>query len=178
MRNKYAFALCLALVVCSMRNRPQDATLYSESSPKTMVLQVSDFLVSCNESHTMVLKGAEQAIDKGTVADVKAYGEFMVKEETVVLSEIRELAANKNISLPQQLSEDGEDDLAELGSKSGVAFNKAFIRLMESMHKQSLKDFEKAVDKLDDKEITTFASKHIHSIKLELIRLEKIKARM
>lgn len=141
-------------------------------------MEVADFLVSCHESHTMVLKGAEQAIDKGTVADVKAYGEFMLKEETILLSEIRDLAAAKNVDLPQQLNEDDSDDLAELSSKSGVAFNKAFLRLMESMHKHALRDFKRAVENLDDKEITTFAAKHIHSINLELIRLQKIKAKM
>ena len=136
------------------------------------------FLVNSSDLHLMALKEGEEAVSRGTVADIKAYGELMVKDQTALLLEIKELAKSRQINIPEQLSEENAEDLEELRSKTGVAFNKAFIRMIESVQKQNLKDFKKAATRLEDREISTFASKHIYSINLQLLRLEKIKAKM
>ena len=136
------------------------------------------FLVNSSDLHLMALKEGEEAVSRGTVADIKAYGELMVKDQTALLLEIKELAKSRQINIPEQLSEENAVDLEELRSKTGVAFNKAFIRMIESVQKQNLKDFKKAATRLEDREISTFASKHIYSINLQLLRLEKIKAKM
>ena len=139
---------------------------------------IAEFLVNSSDLHLTAVKEGEAAIEKGTVADIKAYGELIVKDQMILLLAIKELAKSRQINIPENLSEESEEDLEELRSKSGVAFNKAFLRMIESVEKQNLKDFQKAATKLEDKEISAFASRNIHLINLELIRLEKIKAKM
>ena len=139
---------------------------------------VADFLVNTTHLHLMALKEGEEAIEKGTVDNIKAYGELMVRDKTSLLVTIRELAQARQVVLPEKLSEDNAKDLERLKAKSGVDFNKAFVKMIYCAHKQALKDFQKAASNLEDKEVSTFASRYISTINLQIIRIEKIKERM
>ena len=139
---------------------------------------VAEFLVNTAHLNLMALKEGEEAIRKGTIEDIKAYGELMVRDKTNLLAEIRQLALARQVTLPEKLSEDNARSLEKLKSKSGVAFNKAFVKSIHCAHKQALKDFKKAASKLEDKEVSSFASKYINTINLQIIRIEKIKEKM
>lgn len=89
-----------------------------------------DFLVKATDIRLAGIKMGETAIEKGTVADIKAYGELMIRDHTATLERIKAFALERNIELPTQLSKSSEKKWNKLKELSGQNFNKYYVKLM------------------------------------------------
>lgn len=134
--------------------------------------EVAEFFVKSADARMMGIKEGKLARDKGTTTAIKEYGALMIKDQSILLTAIRELAAKRNISLPEDISGKKEDGREDLSEKSGEDFDEKFIKMMTIDHQRDLKMFKKATEFKDD-EVKLFAQNN-----LELIQshLDKIKA--
>ena len=87
-------------------------------------------------------KLAEQ---KATNQKIKEFGRMMVKDHTNANDKLKNLAAEKDISLPTSLSEEDQKHVDDLSKESGKDFDKDNIDLMMKDHKDDINDFEDAV---------------------------------
>ena len=156
---------------------PVETSFERVSAPKHPAEKVSEFLVSNTEKRMLGILEGQVAIDKGTIPDIRAYGELMVKYETDILEQLKPLAAARNIVLPSQVSEKKLKGLNDLKSKTGQKFNKAYAKLMEDKHEEDIEVY-KSASKLPDSEISKFASTHVHTLDLQLQRIQKIKDKL
>jgi putative membrane protein len=74
----------------------------------------ANFLVEAAAINLEEIKLGELAQQKGTLAETKALGKMMVTEHTAALKDIKALAANKSITIPEVLTEDGQDAYDDL----------------------------------------------------------------
>ncbi len=79
---------------------------------------------------------------------VKDFGKHIVEDHSKANEEMKALALSKNISLPEALSKKYIKKVDEFSKKTGEEFDKDYMALMVSDHKDDIKEFEKEVFKV------------------------------
>jgi putative membrane protein len=115
---------------------------------------------------------------KATNAKVKEFAAMMVKDHGGANAELMELAKKKNITLPTTVGEDKQKMLADLQTKNGADFDKAYVDAMVKEHKDAADLFEKGSKDAKDADINAFAGKTLPVIKGHLQAIEAIQKGM
>lgn len=105
------------------------------------------------------------AEEKATDSKVKAFAKQMVTDHTKANDELKKLAMSKNITLPAAPDEEKQKAAADLGSKSGSDFDKAYIAQMKKDHDKTVELFEDAQKNVKDAEMKAFIDKTLPVIK-------------
>lgn len=118
------------------------------------------------------------AQQKAQHADVKAFGEMMIKDHSKANDELKALAQAKNITLPATLGEEPQKVKDELSKKSGAEFDKAYIDDMVKDHEKDIKLFEDASKNLKDADLKAFADKTLPTLRTHLEHCKSIKDKL
>lgn len=135
---------------------------------------VMEFLMEAAEARMMDLEEGKIAQQRSTSKNLKEYGTLMVKDQSEMLLELKKIAQQKNISLPQTLSEGKAEGLADLKEVHGKSFDKKFIKMMIIDHKRDIKKFENAAAS-KDADIQVFATKYLPVLQEHLDRIRSLK---
>lgn len=138
----------------------------------------ANFLVEVAAINLMEIELGKLAQQKGFTADVKALGEMMVEDHTATLNDLKALAADKSITIPEYLTEDGQDALEDLNEESGLDFDKEYSSMMVRGHKRAIRLFENASSDTEDSDIRNFASSKLPTIRGHLERSEECKKKV
>jgi putative membrane protein len=136
--------------------------------------KISVFLTEAADGRMIDIEEGKLAKSRGTSSEIRKYGERMVNDQTRLLHEIRVLAAAKNITLPNAMSNDNKNSLKDLHGEEGDDFDEKFVRIMIRDHKHDIREFEKASD-FKDKDVRQFASQYLPLIESHLNQIEEIK---
>jgi len=164
--------LCVAILFAVPSVRADDNTMSSKDSKFVMEA------IAGGETEVALGK---LAVDKGSSADVKAFGQKMIEDHTKANDELKELAKSKNLDLKK-----GEDraikmeqkNSDKLTKKSGDEFDKAYVDLMVKDHEKDVKDFEKASKDSDDADLKAWAAKTLPTLQEHLQSIKDIQAKM
>jgi putative membrane protein len=118
------------------------------------------------------------AQQKATNPDVKNFGAMMVTDHSKANAEMKQLAASKNITLPDSINNDEKKIKMDLMGKSGADFDKAYVKAMVDDHKEDIKAFEEAAKKVKYPEMQAFITKTLPVLKMHLASIEKIQNSM
>ena len=108
------------------------------------------------------------AQQKGLNQRVKDFGSMLNTDHTNANNELKSIATSKNITIPSSMNAEDQKHVDMLSSKSGVAFDKAYIGMMVEDHKGDIKDFKKASENLKDADIKNFAMKTLPTLQKHL----------
>lgn len=136
---------------------------------------VAEFLVKSADARMMDSQEGKLATQKGTTASIRKYGKWMMKDQSILLKEIKKLAAKRKIALPKSISDKKENGRENLAEKSGNDFDEKFIKMMIIDHERDIKLFEKAVE-FDDIQVSAFARKYLPTIQAHLVKIKNIRA--
>jgi putative membrane protein len=100
---------------------------------------------------------------------------MMIKDHSAAGEKLKALAKNKGITLPDSLDESGLKIRAKLSAKSGKDFDKAYVEDMIEDHQKDIKEFESAIQTLNDPELKSFATTTLPTLKMHLAAIEKVK---
>jgi putative membrane protein len=128
----------------------------------------SEFAVAAADGGMMEVQLGELAQTNGASADVKKFGEMMVKDHSKANEELKALAQQKNITLPMTLSDDKQKKYDDLSQKKGADFDKAYVSYMVDDHKKDISEFEEAVKDAKDAEIKSWAAGKVPTLKHHL----------
>src|SRR5205085_12471469 len=104
------------------------------------------------DARMMHIEEGKLAADNGTRAEIKQYGQLIVQDQTEMLKELRMLAASKTMVLPNTLSNEKADGLADLREKTGEEFDEKFVKMITVDHKRDVDDFDDATG-FNDKDV-------------------------
>ncbi len=127
----------------------------------------AEFLVAAAEMDLMEIQLGKLA-QRSANADVKAHGKMMEDEHTKSSNELKTLAASKNISIPAALTEDGMDKYNKLSDKQAEDFDDAYLDMMIDNHEKAINKFERNVDRTEDAEIKSWATKTLGTLRMHL----------
>jgi putative membrane protein len=118
------------------------------------------------------------AQEKGSSQQVKDFGAMMVKDHAKANDELKQIAAGDKIMLPDSINTEESKLKAELASKSGSDFDKAYVNAMVDDHKNDIKDFENASKVVKYPDMLAFVKKTLPVLKMHLDAIQKIQAQM
>jgi putative membrane protein len=110
----------------------------------------------------------KMAQTNGGSAGVRRFGEMMVRDHSEGEKELRGLAASKQIILPDTISNDQKKEVNDLQKKTGRSFDKAYVKMMVSDHKDDIGEFQKASQKANDRDIKAIAAKMLPILQMHL----------
>jgi len=134
----------------------------------------AEFLVKAADGRLMDIKEGKLAIQKGTTEDIKEYGRLMVRDQNILLRELKKIANEKQITLPSTISQEKLQGNNELDKLFGEAFDKKFIKMMRIDHSRDVKLFE-GTRNLKDEEIRVFAKNNLPMVQTHLDRINEIR---
>ena len=146
-----------------------------EKADKDLVdKDVAEFLVKAAEGRLMTINEGKLAVLQGSTSEVRNYGQLMVRDQSAMLDEIKKIAAERNITLPDGVSDKKREGQMDLSEEAGKDFDEKFLKMMNSGLASDIKLFEKA-KVISDPGITGFATKYLPLIQSHLEKLEAVK---
>lgn len=164
------FTFCISATSCKQEPKVEDPketaeevneANYEENDAKE---DDSQYLVDAAETDLKEIEIGKLAQQKGTDAEVKAFGKKLVDDHTKSWNELKTVAEQKQITLPAAITQEGQDDYNKLNEKTGLDFDKKFAEMMVEGHKDALDKAQKASEKANDPEIRTWAAAKIASL--------------
>lgn len=168
-------------VSCNQKQEPvEEAQEVNEeqaegTAVEDQMTEMSDFMTTAASGGMMEVELGNLAQQKAQHADVKSFAQMMVTDHTKANDELKTLAGQKNITLPDSMGKDHMDHITELRDKTGAEFDKAYMELMVEDHEEDVKLFEDASNNLQDAEAKAFASKTLATLRQHQDRAKQIK---
>jgi putative membrane protein len=128
----------------------------------------AEFLVNAASGGMLEVQLGQLAQTNAADPGVKAFGALMVKDHGEGGIKIKNLAGAKNVTLPVAVSNQQQKEFDELQKKSGHDFDKAYVKLMVSDHKEDIGEFEKEATKGTDPAIRALANSSLDMLKMHL----------
>ena len=106
--------------------------------------KVADFAVKAANGGMLEVDLGKLAQQKAVNKKVKDFGQMMVTDHSKANDQLKALAAQNNITLPDSVGNDNRSQINDLSKESGKDFDKDYIDKMVSDHKDDIDLFEKA----------------------------------
>lgn len=144
-------------------------------SSNTAVVQ-DNFWTNAARGGLAEVEMAKLALQKSQNADVKNFAQMMVTDHTKANSELKTLAAKKNVTLPTDLGSH-QSTLDDLTKLSGAEFDKEYVSAMVDDHETDVDLFEDNTDN-SDADIKAFTTKTLPTLKKHLEMIKGIQSKM
>lgn len=134
-------------------------TVYAEASKKDQ-----EFLTKAATGGFYEVEAGKLAEVKGASEEVKAFGAMLTKDHGMANDELKQLAMNKGVSLPNQVSTTKQSRLDKISKAKN--FDLEFVKKVGmDDHKSDIALFEKAAKGSDDSDVKAFARKSLPALK-------------
>jgi putative membrane protein len=133
------------------------------------------FILAAAQGGMTEVKLGELAAQKGTRDDVKAFGQMMVKDHTAINDDLKALAAQKGVTLPDSLDANHQGMVDKMAALTGSAFDDAYIAAMIKGHKTDAKAFKAESAATTDADIKSFLDKSIPVVEAHLKHITAMK---
>jgi putative membrane protein len=134
-----------------------------------------DFMLAAGQINLTEMKLGEYAAQNGKRDDVKKFGQRMVKDHSAVNDDLKALAAQKDVTLPDSLDAAHQKMADKLMAVTGSEFDKAYIAGMFNGHKKAIKAFKAESAETKDTDVKSFADKTIPVLEEHLKLITAIK---
>jgi putative membrane protein len=149
-----SFALGMALLALGV--------LASHANAETSVSMAdTNFILAAAQGGMTEVKLGELAATNGMRDDVKEFGQMMVKDHTAINDDLKALAAQKGIALPDSLDAKHQGMVDKLAALTGSGFDNAYIKGMIKAHQKDARAFKAESAATQDADIKSFLDKSI-----------------
>ncbi|MDX5480870.1 MAG: DUF4142 domain-containing protein [Hymenobacteraceae bacterium] len=138
----------------------------------------SEFMTKAASNSMLEVEAGRLAQERGQMQEVKDYGQMMVTDHTNANDQLRQLAQQKNITLPDSMGQDHRDQLQNLRDKTGQEFDQQYMDLMVSSHEDAVSMFEDAANNMQDPDVKNFASTTLPKLREHLDRARQLDERV
>jgi putative membrane protein len=130
--------------------------------------ETADFFVKAADGGMAEIAAGKLAQEKATNPKVKEFAGMMVTDHTGANTGLKELAAKKNVTLPDTVSNDHKEDAADLAKKTGKDFDKAYMKMQVNDHEKTVNLFEKASKNTKDADVKSFVDATLPKLRSHL----------
>ncbi len=117
---------------------------------------------------------AKQAASK----DVKQFGQHMVDDHTKANQALMQLATQKKIMLPPDITPKQREAMEKLSKLNGADFDREYVKEMVADHEKDVAAFEATAMNGTDKDVKDFAAKTLPTLKQHLQMIRDIDGKM
>jgi len=166
MKKMTLFLLALAACLCAKAQT-------SGPDPDTTA---KHFLTAASISNLQEVNAGQLATKKGKRADVRSFGQMMMKDHSDAEQKLIQLAKLKNIDIPEAAS--GEIQPSSSLQNAGDNFDRLFVDAMLTGHRSAVQMFETYATTGKDPDVRTFAQKTLPTLKAHLAAITAIDKQM
>lgn len=165
--------IILLFASCSNNQKPEDTKDVAEEHNEAKFdnnnqEMDAQFLVNAAEINLEEIQLGQLAQQIGRTTHVKELGRMMEKSHSKALLDLTALAKSKMITIPGSPTDHAQDAYKTLNEKSGNDFDKAYVDMMVSGHKDAIAAFEKASHDCNDTDIKNWASASLPDLRAHL----------
>ncbi len=154
----------------SMNTMNNDTSAASATTMNANTKPVSDmdkkFMMDAAAGGNTEIMASQMAQSMSTNQKIKDFAGMMITDHTKAGDELKTIASQKNVTLPDSVMDDQHRNLDDLRKKSGKDFDKAYVKMMVKDHKETVDKFQMASEKCDDGDVKSFAAKTLPTIKM------------
>lgn len=175
------------LTACNNGNTPETDSVDSaqkvneavqESATPTASSDDANFAVKAANAGMTEIESSKLALNTSANAGVKKYAQMIIDEHTAAASKLGTLASAKNITLPAALDTDSQDKVTDLSKKKGKDFDKAYVDMMVSDHKDAVDAFQKENTNTTDGDLKAFTAETIPVLQKHLDDAKAMQSKM
>jgi putative membrane protein len=141
----------------------------------TISMADTNFILAAAQGGMTEVKLGELAATNGMRADVKEFGQMMVKDHTAINDDLKALAAQKGVTLPDSLDAKHQAMVDKLTALTGSEFDDAYINGMIKAHQKDAKAFKAEAAATQDTDIKSFLDKSIPVVEAHLEHIKAMK---
>ena len=173
------FAL-LTVVGCSRRTTETasgpTAADRNAADRSTIVVSSSDrdFASKAAQGGMSEVELGNLAQQRGSNAYIKEFGRKLVEDHTKLNTDLKDIAAKLNLSLPMDVSREQRKTIDKFAKLSGAEFDREFWKDSVSDHRDDIDEFRKESDRGDNQDLRSFASNSVPTLE-EHLRLAENK---
>ncbi|MES2285629.1 MAG: DUF4142 domain-containing protein [Bacteroidota bacterium] len=145
-----------------------------EKFDDTKLEKDAKFVVEASDVGLFQVMASELAKKKSSSQMVKDLAEKLIKDHSQFNAELKTVAMEKSITIPEKLSAKYQRKFDNLNEEE-EDFNREYTRIMVSDHKYMIDLYEKEVEKGEVAEIKSWASKRITTLKQHLEMSENVR---
>lgn len=159
---------------CKQSEKTEETITTNETQTDTIAAENGEnssddmFLTEAAAINLEEIELGKLAQNRATTKEVKDFGKMMVDGHTKSLNELKDLAAKKGITLPQDVSEEGKNTLDELTKSDAKTFEKTYMAKMVEGHTETIRKFEDARDNAADADVKAWATKTLPDLQMHL----------
>lgn len=135
----------------------------------------SSFLVDAANGGMAEVALSRLALEKSGNTAVKRFADMMVNDHSAANDQVKLLAAQKNVTLPADVSEENKKKADELMKKTGKEFDKNYIDVMTKDHEKTVDMFEKASTNIKDADVVAFVNNTLPKLRAHLDSIKVIR---
>ena len=176
-------AIVLALVAGCQQASKQvstavDRTVGPGASTSSLSPADAEFVLRVADGGNAEIARGELAQTNAASADVKRFGQRMIEEHTRLNQELASLAEQRGLSAPKMPSTIDQSVAAALGTRTGAAFDRAYLAEQVAAHQMTLALFRNAAANADDAALRSFAQNHTKTIQQHLEQAQALVRRV
>lgn len=146
--------------------------------PAKLSGQDESFLKDAAESGNAEVSGSEVALTQSSNADVKAFAQMMVDNHGKTGAELKSLAGQKGVKVSDTPSTLKKAEIKMLSERKGSSFDQHYAdSIGVKAHEDTIKLFQKEVDKGTDPEVKAWASKTLPALQHHLEAAQALKTK-
>jgi putative membrane protein len=134
------------------------------------------FLLAAAQINLTEIKLGGVALQNGQRQDVKDFGRRMMNEHMAINDDLKTLAAQENVVLPDTLDATHQRMVDKLTTLNGADFDQAYIGDMYKGHKKAVKAFKAESAATNDAGIKSFADKTLPMLEEHLKLITAMKS--
>jgi putative membrane protein len=132
------------------------------------------FLRKAAEGGMAEVKFGKLAAEKASSEDVKAFGQKMVDDHTVLNSEMASIADSMGVRLPKTINKEDQAEYDKLSGLSGSDFDTEYLTAMVKDHHQDLREFRMEVNDTQDPTLKETVERGEQVIREHTIMVDKL----
>jgi putative membrane protein len=141
----------------------------------TVSMTDTNFILAAAQGGMTEVKLGELATTNAMRDDVRNFGQMMVKDHTAINDDLKALAVQKGITLPDGLDAKHQAMVDKLTALSGSKFDDAYIAAMIKAHKKDAKAFKAEAAVTQDTDIKSFLDKSLPVVEAHLKHVTTMK---
>ncbi|MBD1813140.1 DUF4142 domain-containing protein [Microcoleus vaginatus DQ-U2] len=139
-----------------------------ETSPNSLSSQDRNFVMQAGQLGMLEVELGRLAVQRGSSAGVKQYGQEMVEEHTQANEELMQVAMQKGVKLPTEMSSQNTALMKRLSGLSGTSFDTAYKQAMIESHNQAIAVFQAQSQQGQDPELKAWATQKLPNLQAHL----------
>ncbi len=147
-----------------------------ETSPNSLSSRDSNFVMQAAQTGMLEVQLGKLAVQRGSSAGVKQYGQQMVEEHTQKNQELMQLAMQKGVEVPTEMSSQNKALGDRLSGLSGTSFDTAYKQAMIDSHNQAIALFQAQSQQGQDPELKAWATKTLPNLQAHLQMINQMLA--